>query len=90
MQVKDMEEGTKMGKVIEQVKLTSLFEQEKSVEVYSDSGHSALLRTFPFGSLDRRICGFSFGYAQICLRQTSHIPRTLYAICRCRNKFKEV
>jgi len=46
-----------MGKVVEEVKLTSLFEPEKSVEVYSDSGHSALLRTLPFGSLNRWICG---------------------------------
>jgi len=29
---------------------------------------------------NRRICGFAFGYAQICLWQTSHIPRTLSEI----------
>ena len=55
--IKNIEEGMRMGKVVEEVKLTSLFEQEKSVEVYSDSGHSALLRTLPFGSLNRWICG---------------------------------
>jgi len=32
-----------MEKVVEKVKLTSLFEPEKSVEVYSDGGHSAVL-----------------------------------------------
>ena len=57
IQVKDIEE-TKMGKVVEEVKLTSLFEQEKSVEVYSDGGHSAVLRTLHLSrSLNRRICG---------------------------------
>jgi len=42
-----------------------------------DGGQAAVLRILPFGLLNRRICGFAFGYAQICLRQTSHIPRTL-------------
>ena len=34
----------------------------------------------PFGSANRWICGFAFGYAQICSAtapQTSHIPGTL-------------
>ena len=35
----------------------------------------------PFGSLNRRICGFAFGYAQIpAAVGTSHIPRTLSEI----------
>ena len=37
----------------------------------------------PFGSANRRICGFAFGYAQICSAyalRTSHIPRTLSEI----------
>ena len=44
MQVKDIEE-TKMGKVVEKVKLTSLFEQEKSVEVKAviDTGATMLV-----------------------------------------------
>ena len=47
---------------------------------FSGVWHSAVLRTLPLsGSLNRRICG-SLTLAQICLRQTSHIPRTLYAI----------
>jgi len=29
------------------------------------------------GPLNRWICGFAFGYAQICLRQTSHTRQTL-------------
>ena len=44
-------------------------------------GHSAVLRTLPLtGSLNRWICGFAFGYAQICSAiapQTSRIPKTL-------------
>jgi len=48
----------------------------------SGLGHSAVLRTLPHrvGSLNRRICGFAFGYAQIysaIAPQTSHIPGTL-------------
>jgi len=42
-------------------------------------GHSALLRTFPFGSLNKRMCG-TLTLAQICSAytpQTSHITRTL-------------
>ena len=44
MQVKDIEE-TKMGKVVEKVKLTSLFEPEKSVEVDAiiDTGATMLV-----------------------------------------------
>ena len=44
-------------------------------------GHSAVLRTLPLsGSLNRRICG-SLTLAQISpYGETSHIPRTLYAI----------
>jgi len=80
MQVKDIEE-TKMGKVVEKVKLTSLFEQEKSVEVYSDSGHSTVLRILPFRSLNRRICG-SLLLTQISQGETSLIPRTLGDIAK--------
>ena len=42
-------------------------------------GHSVVLRTSPLsGSLNRRICGFAFGYAQVSpYGETSHIPRTL-------------
>jgi len=44
MQVKDIEE-TKMGKVVEKIKLTSLFEPEKSVEVDAiiDTGATMLV-----------------------------------------------
>ncbi|CAD7772133.1 MAG: hypothetical protein KBONHNOK_00494 [Candidatus Methanoperedenaceae archaeon GB50] len=44
-----------------------------------DGGHSVVLRTLPFGSLNRRIYG-SLTLAQICSAttlQTSHIPETL-------------
>ena len=61
------------------MKLTRLFEQEKSVEVYSDGGHSTVLRILPFRSLNRRICG-TLTLIQICSAytpQTSHITRTL-------------
>jgi len=44
-------------------------------------GHSAVLRPLPLtGSLNRWICGFAFGYAQICFAiapQTSHTPKPL-------------
>ena len=35
----------------------------------------------PFGSLNRRICGFATGYAQISQGETSHIPGTICKIC---------
>ena len=38
-----------------------------------DGGYSAVFRTLPFGSLNRKICGFAFGYAQISLRETSYV-----------------
>jgi len=44
---------------------------------YGNGGHSAALRSLPFGSLNKRICS-SLTLAQICLRQASHIPGTLY------------
>jgi len=63
------------------MKLTRLFEQEKSVEVYSDSGHSTVLRILPFRSLNRRICG-SLLLTQISQGETSLIPRTLGDIAK--------
>ena len=45
-------------------------------KIYGDGGHSAVIRTFPFGSLNRRICG-SLSLAQISQSETSHILRTL-------------
>jgi len=36
-------------------------------KIYGDDGHSAVFRTLPLsGSLNRWICGFAFGYTQIC------------------------
>ncbi len=52
-----------------------------TIKIYGDGGHSTVLRTLPLTrSLNRRICGFAFGYAQISQSETSHIPRTLYDI----------
>ena len=50
---------------------------------------SAVLRTLPLsGSLNRRICGSAFGYAQIPQSGTSHIPRTLYEMFTSGAKYK--
>ena len=53
----------------------------KMNKIFGDGGHSAGLRTLPLsGSLNRRICG-SLSLTQISpCGETSHIPRTLYAI----------
>jgi len=47
------------------------------------AGHSALLRTLAVGSLNRRICAFASGYAQISrYGKASHIPEMLYVIAK--------
>ena len=49
------------------------------MKLKGDGGHSALLRTLPFRSLNRRICG-TLTLIQICFAytpQTLHITRTL-------------
>ena len=51
------------------------------IEGYGDGGHSALLCTLPFGSLNRRICG-SLLLTQISQGETSLIPRTLGDIAK--------
>ncbi len=44
----------------------------------SDNKHSAVLRTLPSKSLNRRICGSAFSYAQISpYGETSHISGKL-------------
>ena len=40
----------------------------------------SLIALTPFGSYNRRICGFAFGYAQISQGETSHIPGSLSEI----------
>jgi len=50
---------------------------------------SSAVAGLPFGSANRRICGFAFGCAQIPTAVgTSHIPRTLDDIAKwmCKNK----
>ncbi len=58
--------------------------------IYGDGGNSAVIHTFPLsGSLNRQICGFAFGYTQICSAyapQNSHIPGTLYDVPTLRRK----
>ena len=46
----------------------------------SDNKHSAVLRTLPSRSLNRRICGSAFSYAQISQGETSHISGKLSEI----------